>query len=147
MALPTVTAPAVTLESANDTKLYVNASTSPVEADRVPVVGDINYQTQGQVEAVPIHSDDGFDRATKNGLAVTLNFRTMAPSTNAVVAALVTAGNSVGSAAQVLGTVALPDGSYRSGAWIVDHANPVTPPRGTFAYDVQMTSDGTITTS
>jgi hypothetical protein len=147
MALPTVTAPAVTLESGNDTKLYINPSTSPVAADQVPVVGDINYQTQGQVEAVPIHADDGFDRAVKNGLAVTVNFRTMAPSSNAVVSAIVTAGNSVGANAQVLGTVELPDGSYRSGAWIVNHANPVTPTRGTFAYDVQMTSDGTITTS
>jgi hypothetical protein len=147
MALPSVTAPAVTLESGNDTKLYVNASTSPVAADQVPVVGDINYQTQGQVEAVPIHSDDGYDRAVKNGLAVTLSFRTMAPGTNAVVAALVAAGDAKGASAQVLGTIEFPDGSYRSGAWIVNHANRVTPTRGTFAYDVQMTSDGTITTS
>lgn len=147
MAMPAVTAPAVTLESGNETKVYVNASTSPVAADQVPVTGDIGYQTQGQVESVAIHADDGFDRAVKNGLSVTVSFRTMAPSSDPVVATLVTAGNSTGANAQVLGTVELPDGSYRSGAWIVNHANPVTPTRGTFAYDVQMTSDGTITTS
>lgn len=147
MPLPAVTAPAVTLESGNNTKVYINASTSPVEADQVPVVGDITYSPQGSVEQIPIHADDGFDRAVKNGLNVTLTFRTLAPATNAVVAALLAAAESVGSAAQVLGTVELPDGKYRSGAWIVNQGVPGTPPRGTFGYQFTLTSDGTITSS
>lgn len=147
MALPTPTAPTVTLESGNDTKIYLKSGSAPTVSERVPVVGEINYQPQGSVESVPIHGDNGWDRSVKNGLSATVTFRTMAPDSNAVVAEILTAADSVGSAAQLLGIIELPDGRYYSGAFIVNQAVPVTPTRGVFAYDVTLTSDGDITAS
>lgn len=147
IALPTPTAPSVTLESGNDTKLYLKAGVSPVEADRVPVVGEVAYTPAGAVEAVPIQSDNGWDRAVKNGLSATITFRTMAPQGNAVVAEILTAADSKGSAAQLLGILELPDGRFYSGAFIVNQAVPATPVRGVFAYNVTLTNDGDITAS
>lgn len=146
-SLPTATAPTDTLNSGNDTKLYLKAGASPTSAEQVPVVGDINFQPSGQVESVPIQGDDGWDRAVKNGMGGTLTFRTMAPGDDTVVAEILTAADSVGPAAQLLGILELPDGRLYAGAFIVNQAVPVTPTRGTFAYDVTLTADGKLTPS
>lgn len=150
MSLPTPTIPTVTFDSGNQTRLYValaseyNESVGLTVNDELPVVGgDISFAPSGSVESIPVYGNQ-WDRAVKNGLAGTFNATTHAPGGNPVVAALLSAAQSVGSAAQVVFVLELPDGGYLHGAAVVNDFAPNTPVRGVFSYTFNFTTDGTI---
>lgn len=153
MPLPTPTLPTVTFDSGNSTKLYVAlASTyavrSPaglVAGDELPVVGgDISFSPSGSVESIPVYGN-AWDRAVKNGLSGTFNATTHAPGDNAVVGDLLDAAQAVGSDAQVVFSLDLPDGGRLYGAAVVNDFVPNTPVRGVFSYTFNFTTDGEIT--
>jgi hypothetical protein len=150
MSLPTPTLPSVTFDSGNQTKFYVGLASTYDEsaglssADELPVVGgDITFSPSGSVESIPIYGN-AWDRAVKNGLSGTFNATTHAPGNNAVVADLLTAAQAVGSDAQVVFILELPDGGYLHGAAVVNDFVPNTPVRGVFSYTFNFTTDGTV---
>lgn len=150
MSLPSPTLPTVTFDSGNETKLYValastyDESVGLVAGDELPVVGgDITFAPSGSIESIPVYGNT-WDRAVKNGLSGTFNATTHAPGNNAVVADLLSAAQAVGSAAQIVFALELPDGGYLSGAAVVNDFAPNTPVRGVFSYTFSMTTDGTI---
>lgn len=150
MSLPSPTLPTVTFDSGNETKLYValastyDESVGLVAGDELPVVGgDITFAPSGSIESIPVYGYT-WDRAVKNGLTGTFNATTHAPGSNAVVADLLSAAQAVGSAAQVVFALELPDGGYLSGAAVVNDFAPNTPVRGVFSYTFNFTTDGTI---
>ena len=151
MSLPTPTLPTVTFDSGNETKLYVALASTYDEtvglsaSDELPVVGgDISFSPSGSIESIPVYGNT-WDRAVKNGLSGTFNATTHAPGNNAVVADLLSAAQDVGSAAQVVFVLELPDGGYLSGAAVVNDFAPNTPVRGVFSYTFNFTTDDTIT--
>jgi hypothetical protein len=151
MPLPVPTLPTVTFDSGNQTKLYVGLASTYDESeglgenDELPVVGgDITFAPSGSVESIPVYGN-AWDRAVKNGLSGTFNATTHAPGDNDVVAALLTAAQAVGSDAQVVFILELPDGGYLSGAAVVNDFQPNTPVRGVFSYTFNFTTDGEIT--
>jgi hypothetical protein len=151
MSLPSPTLPTVTFDSGNETKLYValastyDESVGLVAGDELPVVGgDITFAPSGSIESIPVYGNT-WDRAVKNGLSGTFNATTHAPGGNAVVADLLSAAQAVGSDAQVVFALELPDGGYLSGAAVVNDFAPNTPVRGVFSYTFNFTTDGTIT--
>ena len=96
------------------------------------------------MESIPIYGTS-WDRAVKNGLSGTFNATTHAPGSNAVVADLLSAAQAVGSDAQVVFILELPDGGYLSGAAVVNDFVPNTPVRGVFSYSFNFQTDGAIT--
>lgn len=142
MALPTASAPAENLLSANITKIYLKSGSSPLAADELPLVGEITPNFTDAITQVPIYNDDGWDRAVKTGIGGSVTFNTMAPASNSVVAAVLAAGRSIGPSAQMLGILELADGTYLHGAFIVGYPNPATPVRGVHAYQITITADG-----
>jgi hypothetical protein len=150
MSLPTPTLPTVTFDSGNETKIYValassyNESAGLSASDELPVVGgDITFSPSGSVESIPIYGS-AWDRAVKNGLSGTFSATTHAPGNDPVVADLLTAAQAVGSDAQVVFILELPDGGYLHGAAVVNDFVPNTPVRGVFSYTFNFTTDGTI---
>jgi hypothetical protein len=151
MSLPIPALPDVAFDSGNDTKLYVaaastyNSSVGLSASDELPVVGgDISFSPSGSVESIPVYGN-AWDRAVKNGLAGTFNATTHAPGNDTVVGELLTAAQAVGSDAQVVFILELPDGGYLSGAAVVNDFVPNTPVRGVFSYTFNFTTDGEIT--
>jgi hypothetical protein len=151
MSLPTPTLPTVTFDSGAETKLYVALASTYSEsagltaADELPVVGgDISFSPSGSVESIPVYGSS-WDRAVKNGLSGTFNATTHAPGDNAVVADLLSAAQAVGSDAQVVFILELPDGGYLSGAAVVNDFVPNTPVRGVFSYSFNFQTDSAIT--
>lgn len=151
MSLPTPSVPTVTFDSGNQTKLYVSDAATYDSTvglstdDELPVVGgDIQFSPSGSVESIPVYGNS-WDRAVKNGLSGTFNATTHAPGDNAVVSVLLDAAQAVGSAAQVVFILELPDGGYLHGAAIVNDFAPNTPVRGVYSYTFNFSTDGEIT--
>lgn len=150
MSLPTPTLPTVSFDSGNETKLYVakasdyDESAGLSSSDELTVVGgDISFSPSGSVETIPVYGDT-WDRAIKNGVSGTFNATTHAPGDDSVVADLIEMAQAVGSDAQCVYILELPDGGYLSGAAVVESFTPNTPVRGVFSYAFSFASDGEV---
>ena len=141
--IPTVGAVTNPVETGSKTKIFLSVDgTTPADpADLIPVVGEITVRPQGQVTSVPIYGDDGWDRSVKTGMALTITFRTMALTNNAILKPVLEAAaktNNAGAACKFV--VEGPDASYWSGNGVLNQAEPDTPVRGIFSHLVTITA-------
>jgi hypothetical protein len=117
-------------------------------ATRVPVVSEVSFQVSGSNTTTAIFCED-FDRVNKTGLAGTISFTTLSPTTCAdskmnVMDAVNRASLAIGKEAKMLYAIKHPDGSWVYGEAVVTSQNWVLAARGTTGRQFELNTSGQI---
>lgn len=132
MALPTSTGYPTNVATTAGTlmKVYANPTTTPVAGDLLPVASEISVSHNSASESIPIYDNTGSEISVKTGNGFGFTFETIALHSATGIAAMITAGRSVGPTGEMKMAFSYPSGAFDSGIFIVEKAEFKTPVRG-----------------